>query len=86
MIDFFAGDGKGPIVVFIHGGYWQALDSSSFSHLARGLNAHGISLAIPSYDLCPAVSVDQIIRQYPTLTPEDVQAALAHEERLAQSA
>ena len=55
-IDFFAGDRDGPIVVFIHGGYWQALDGSFFSHLAAGLNAHGISVAIPSYDLCPAVT------------------------------
>jgi uncharacterized protein (DUF433 family) len=31
-------------------------------------------------------SVDQIVKQYPTLTPEDVQAALAHEEGLARSA
>jgi arylformamidase len=62
-IDFFAGDGTGPIVVFIHGGYWQAFDGSSFSHLAGGLNAHGIGVAIPSYDLCPAVTVDQIIGQ-----------------------
>lgn len=62
-IDFFAGDRDGPTVVFIHGGYWQALDGSFFSHLAAGLNAHGISVAIPSYDLCPAVRVDQIIEQ-----------------------
>jgi arylformamidase len=61
VIDFFAGERQGPIVVFIHGGYWQALDSSSFSHLARGLNAHGISVAIPSYDLCPDVTIEQII-------------------------
>jgi arylformamidase len=62
-IDLFAGDSKGPIVVFIHGGYWQALDGSSFSHCARGLNAHGVDVAIPSYDLCPQVSVDDIIGQ-----------------------
>jgi arylformamidase len=62
-IDFFAGDSAGPIVVFIHGGYWQAFDGSSFSHLAGGLNAHGISVAIPSYDLCPDVTVDQIVQQ-----------------------
>jgi arylformamidase len=62
-IDLFSGDGQGPIVVFIHGGYWQALDGSSFSHCARGLNAHGIDVAIPSYDLCPQVTVDTIIKQ-----------------------
>jgi arylformamidase len=62
-MDLFSGDHNGPIVVFIHGGYWQALDSSFFSHLAGGLNAHGVSVAIPSYDLCPDVTVDQIIQE-----------------------
>jgi arylformamidase len=62
-IDLFPGDSNGPLVVFIHGGYWQALDGSSFSHCARGLNAHGISVAVPSYDLCPAVTVADIITQ-----------------------
>jgi arylformamidase len=62
-IDFFPGDNDGPIVVFIHGGYWQAFDSSSFSHLCAGLNAHGIGVALPSYDLCPGVTVDRIIQE-----------------------
>ncbi len=69
-VDFFPGDSEGPIVVFIHGGYWQALDSSFFSHLARGLNAHGISVAIPNYDLCPDATVDDIIRQMRMATRE----------------
>jgi arylformamidase len=62
-IDLFPGEREDPIVVFIHGGYWQALDGSSFSHCARGLNAHGMSVAIPSYDLCPSVTVETIIGQ-----------------------
>ena len=62
-IDLFAADGEGPIVVFIHGGYWQALDGSTFSHCARGLNAHGISVAVPTYDLCPDVGVADIVQQ-----------------------
>jgi arylformamidase len=69
-IDFFAGDGAGPLVVFIHGGYWQALDGSSFSHMARGLNAHGIGVAVPTYDLCPQVSVGQIIEDMRQATRE----------------
>jgi arylformamidase len=69
-IDFFPGDDKGPIVVFIHGGYWQALDASFFSHMACGLNAHGVSVAVPSYDLCPDVTVDRIIGQMRAATRE----------------
>lgn len=60
-IDLFAGSGEGAIVVFIHGGYWQALDISFFSHLAAGLNAHGIDVAIPGYNLCPEVTIEDII-------------------------
>ena len=69
-IDLFPGDNNGPIVVFVHGGYWQAFDGSSFSHLAAGLNAHGIGVAIPSYDLCPNVTVDRIIGQMREATRE----------------
>jgi arylformamidase len=67
-IDFFQASNEGPIVVFIHGGYWQALDGSSFSHCARGLNAHGVDVAVPTYDLCPHVSIDDIIGQMRTAT------------------
>jgi arylformamidase len=52
-----------PTVVFIHGGYWQGLHPSFFSHLARGLNAHGLTVAIPGYDLCPQVRVGDIVDQ-----------------------
>jgi arylformamidase len=53
--------GAAATVLFIHGGYWQALDRSFFSHMARGLNTHGVTVAIPGYDLCPSVSVSAII-------------------------
>jgi arylformamidase len=63
-IDYYAAaSDQGPIVVFIHGGYWQALDPSFFSHLSRGLVQHGISVAMPGYDLCPQVSVADIVVQ-----------------------
>lgn len=55
--------GAGPAVMFIHGGYWQALDKSFFSYMARGLNALGVSVAVPSYDLCPAVRIGDIVEQ-----------------------
>jgi arylformamidase len=60
--DFFAA-GDGPAVMYIHGGYWQALDKSFHSIHARGLNALGISVAVPSYDLCPNVRIGDIVEQ-----------------------
>ncbi len=62
-MDVFRTGGDAPVAMFIHGGYWQALDGSWFSHMARGLNAHGISVAIPTYDLCPNVSIAHILDQ-----------------------
>ncbi|MGH6949918.1 MAG: alpha/beta hydrolase [Vitreimonas sp.] len=61
-IDLFEA-GPGAALMFIHGGYWQALDKSFFSHMAIGPNALGVSVAVPSYDLCPDVAVGDIIRQ-----------------------
>lgn len=60
--DFFEA-GNGPTVMYIHGGYWQAVDRSFHSQQARGLNAHGVSVAVPSYDLCPNVRIGDIVEQ-----------------------
>jgi arylformamidase len=57
---FRAADADAPLVVYIHGGYWQRGDRKDYSFVARELNALGITVAIPSYTLCPAVSVMEI--------------------------
>jgi len=64
-IDLFKprGGADGPLALFIHGGYWRSLEPSSFSHMARGMNAHGITVAVSGYDLAPQVSIGQIIEQ-----------------------
>ena len=51
------------VVVFVHGGYWLAFDKSSWSHLAAGPIAHGWAVAIPSYTLCPAARIGEIVKQ-----------------------
>jgi arylformamidase len=57
---FRAADADAPLVVYIHGGYWQRGDRKDYSFVARELNAQGIAVAVPSYTLCPAVSVMEI--------------------------
>lgn len=51
------------LAVFVHGGYWQGLDRGFFSHLARGPLAHGITVAVPGYTLCPEVGIGDIIAE-----------------------
>jgi arylformamidase len=65
VLDIFWPDAAraAPLAMFIHGGYWQALDKDWFSHLARGFLAHGVALAIPSYALCPQVSLADLTAQ-----------------------
>lgn len=51
------------LAIFLHGGYWQALDRSWFSHFAAGLVARGVAVATPSYDLCPNVTLAVLVEQ-----------------------
>jgi arylformamidase len=52
-----------PLVVYIHGGYWQRGDKSMYAFIAQTFNAMGIAVAIPTYTLCPAVTVGDIIAE-----------------------
>jgi arylformamidase len=78
-IDLFRPDGStpAPLMAFIHGGYWQALDRKDFSFVARPFLASGVACAIIGYDLAPSVSVGEIVEQ--------VRAALVflHRERVS---
>jgi arylformamidase len=64
-IDFFWPDQKqkAPLALFIHGGYWKSLEPSMFSHMAQGLNGRGVAVAVVGYDLCPQVTIADIIGQ-----------------------
>ena len=52
-----------PLALFVHGGWWRSLDPSFYSQVARGPTAHGIAVAVAGYDLCPNVSIADIIEQ-----------------------
>lgn len=63
VMDLFEAGPDAPVAVFLHGGYWQALDRSWFSGIAPALLKHGVGLAVPSFDLCPTVRLGWIIGQ-----------------------
>jgi acetyl esterase/lipase len=60
-IDYFAATrADAPVLVFIHGGYWQMRAKETFRFLAKGPLAHGISVASVAYTLAPQASLREI--------------------------
>lgn len=52
-----------PVLVFIHGGYWRALDKADHSFIAPSFVGDGAMVVVPNYDLCPAVTIETIALQ-----------------------
>jgi len=52
-----------PLLVFIHGGWWRALDKSDHSFVAPAFTAAGAVVVMPNYGLCPSISIKEITRQ-----------------------
>jgi acetyl esterase/lipase len=62
-IDYFAGAPGAPLLVFIHGGYWQMRAKETFSFVAAGPLAHGIHVALIGYTLAPAATLAGIVAE-----------------------
>jgi arylformamidase len=57
------GGKRAPLMVFVHGGYWQALDKRDCAALAPGFVKAGIAYATINYTLAPVAGLDEIVRQ-----------------------
>jgi len=62
-VDYFAAGADGPVLVFIHGGYWQMRAKENFRFLAAGPLAHGIDVAFVAYTLAPQKRLDGIVAE-----------------------
>ena len=63
-LDIFPAPQPGaPLFIFIHGGYWRALDKRDFSFLAPAYVDAGVTLAVVNYALAPEHRVDTMVRQ-----------------------
>lgn len=64
-LDLFLPDGAGPhpLMIFIHGGYWRAMDKTSHAFPALGFVPDGIALASIDYTLAPVADMDRIVRE-----------------------
>jgi arylformamidase len=62
-IDYFAARRDGPVLMFIHGGYWQNRAKELFAFVAEGPLAWGINVALIGYTLAPQKRLDGIVAE-----------------------
>ncbi|MCU4178161.1 alpha/beta hydrolase [Bosea sp. BH3] len=58
-----AGKARAPILVFIHGGYWQASDKLQHAQFSQGLLDAGYAVAMPNYGLAPETPLEASLAQ-----------------------
>ncbi len=61
-LDLFCPEGNGPwpLLIFIHGGYWQLGSKDDWSFLASGWMQKDVAVATLGYRLLPAVTLEDI--------------------------
>lgn len=60
---FRCGQRRAPLLVFIHGGYWQRNDKDMFACMAEGPLARGLDVALVGYTLAPEISLTAIVAE-----------------------
>jgi arylformamidase len=58
-----AADRQAPVLIFIHGGYWQRNSRELFAIMAEGALDRGLTVAMPGYTLAPAATMTQIVAE-----------------------
>ncbi|WP_108469585.1 alpha/beta hydrolase [Polynucleobacter difficilis] len=59
--DLFLAGNNAPLIVFVHGGFWQNRSKNDFSFIAPTLVKAGFSVAVLGYTLAPFATIDQIV-------------------------
>ena len=61
-LDIYAADKPGgPVFVYLHGGYWRGGSKEDNCNFAPTFTARGATVVLVEYDLCPRVTVSEIV-------------------------
>ncbi|MSP39979.1 MAG: alpha/beta hydrolase [Deltaproteobacteria bacterium] len=64
MLDIYAADkAGGPVLIYIHGGYWRSGSKEDNCNFVPTFTKRGATVVLVEYDLCPQVTVSDIVRQ-----------------------
>lgn len=63
VMDVYPAGPGAPVFVYLHGGYWRIMGKQDAGFMAEAFVARGAAVVAVNYALCPAVSLDEIVRQ-----------------------
>jgi len=61
LFDYFPAKENSPVIVFVHGGFWQMRSKNDFTFIIPALVDAGFSIAMLGYTLAPHAKMDEII-------------------------
>jgi arylformamidase len=63
-LDIYPADRPGgPVLIYIHGGYWRSGSKEDNCNFVPVFTKRGASVVLVEYDLCPSVTISDIVRQ-----------------------
>jgi len=62
-LDFYPGKQGGPLLVFVHGGYWQGGDKADVGFIAGPYVQAGINVAVINYSLAPQAPIEDMVSE-----------------------
>ncbi|HEY3166639.1 MAG TPA: alpha/beta hydrolase [Candidatus Binatia bacterium] len=64
ILDIYVADKQGgPVLVYIHGGYWRSGSKEDNCNFVPMFTKRGATVVLVEYDLCPEVTVADIVKQ-----------------------
>lgn len=64
QLDIYAADKPGgPVLVYIHGGYWRSGSKEDNCNFVPVFTSRGATVVLVEYDLCPEVTITDIVGQ-----------------------
>lgn len=58
---FYCGKANAPLLIYLHGGYWQRGDKSMYGFVAEAFVRASVDVAVVGYPLCPQVSLTSLV-------------------------
>ncbi|CRL06829.1 CLUMA_CG019545, isoform A [Clunio marinus] len=70
-----------PIIVYVHGGYWQGMNKHTSSYAVKPYVEHQAKVFVIDHDLCPDVPLTEVIKQFQKAAERIFNYAVEHNSK-----